>query len=112
MEGPLDGELADHLSLSLHELCLAAGVRAEIAIELVSIGVIEARGSGPESWAFDLRALERSRTALRLHRDLGIDWAGLALALDLLEEVERLRHRILVLERGRAGRAGRAGSEP
>jgi chaperone modulatory protein CbpM len=103
-QGPLEGELGDRLVLTLRDLCVATGVKAELAIELVSIGVIQARGAGPDTWVFDLRALERSRRAVRLHHDLGIDWAGLALALDLLEELERLRERVELLERSRGPR--------
>jgi len=32
-----------------------------------------------------------AKKARRLHRDLGVDWSGIALALCLLEELEELR---------------------
>ncbi len=99
MANPLDGEIADSMTLTLAELCVRVGVHADLVVELVSCGVVEVRGAAPEAWAFDLRALERSRAALRLHRDLGLDWRNLALTLDLLEEVERLRRRVELLER-------------
>jgi chaperone modulatory protein CbpM len=95
---PIDGELVEHTTISLHQLCVVCGMHLELAIEMVSCGVIEAAGERPESWRFDLQAQERSRKAVRMHRDLGIDWAGLALVLDLLEENERLHARTAFLE--------------
>ena len=102
---PIDGELVERerSDISLQQLCVVCGMHLELAIELVSYGVITAQGERQEIWRFDLVAQERSRKALRMHRDLGIDWAGLALALDLLEEVERLKQRIALLERGAGG---------
>jgi chaperone modulatory protein CbpM len=38
------------------------------------------------------------RIVQRLESDLGLNLAGAALALELLEEVEDLRHRIAALE--------------
>jgi chaperone modulatory protein CbpM len=35
--------------------------------------------------------LRRARLAVRLERDLEVNLAGVALALDLLEEIDRLR---------------------
>jgi chaperone modulatory protein CbpM len=99
MNDPLDGEIADGMTLTLTELCVRVGAHADLVVELVSCGVVVARGASQDEWAFDLRALERSRAALRLHRDLGLDWRNLALTLDLLEEVERLRRRVDLLER-------------
>jgi chaperone modulatory protein CbpM len=42
--------------------------------------------------------VRRARRALRLQRDLDLNLAGAALALDLLDEVEILRERVRVLE--------------
>jgi chaperone modulatory protein CbpM len=46
---------------------------------------------GTTEWRFSGTALRRTRLALRLERDLELNLAGVALALDLMEEVERLR---------------------
>jgi len=51
-------------------------------------GVVEI---GTTEWRFSGTALRRTRLALRLERDLELNLAGVALALDLMEEVERLR---------------------
>jgi chaperone modulatory protein CbpM len=40
-----------------------------------------------------------TKKAQRLHADLDIDWSGIALALHLIEEVERLREDNMRLKR-------------
>jgi chaperone modulatory protein CbpM len=42
-------------------------------------------------WQFAGENLRRARLALRLQRDLEINLAGVALALELLEEIHQLR---------------------
>jgi chaperone modulatory protein CbpM len=42
-------------------------------------------------WRFSGESMVRARSALRLQRDLGINMAGIALVLDLMEEFESLR---------------------
>ena len=42
-------------------------------------------------WRFSGAQLRRARIALRLERDLGLNAAGVALVLELLEELEQFR---------------------
>jgi chaperone modulatory protein CbpM len=63
----------------------------------VAQGVIEVRGLTPARWHFDEEALGRLLRARRLERDLGLNAAGIALALELTEEVRRLRRHLRVL---------------
>ena len=88
----LSGTLLDERTVfTLHELCVACGVHAEIVIEMVEEGVLEPRGAAPADWHFPGSAVTRAQKALKLARDLRVNWPGAALALDLLEEIERLR---------------------
>jgi chaperone modulatory protein CbpM len=88
----LSGVLLDEqVRLNLRELCGACGIHAELVIEMVSEGIAEPSGSSPVNWLFNGPALKRVQRALRLQRDLGLNLAGAALALDLLEELEELR---------------------
>ena len=88
--------------LTLDDLCRACAVQAEIIIELVNEGVMEGVMEGapaqrempPELWRFTGLHLYRAKIAVRLHRDLGVNFAGAALALQLMDEVDRLRSRI------------------
>jgi chaperone modulatory protein CbpM len=91
----LHPELLDEtLNLSLREVCLACGVHAEYVLELVAEGVIQpAPERGAQAWRFDGIAVTRIQRALRLEQDLGVNLPGIALVLDLLDELERQRRR-------------------
>jgi curved DNA-binding protein len=91
--------LEEEVALTLADLCSACSVRAETIIELVEEGVVEPDGSSPADWYFSGVAVRRARIVLRLQRDLGVNLAGAALALQLLEELEILRARLRALER-------------
>ena len=88
----LTGTLLDERAVfTLHELCRACGVHAELVIEMVEEGVLEPRGGAPAEWRFAGSAVIRAQKALNLARDLRVNWPGAALVLDLLEEMEQLR---------------------
>lgn len=81
---------------TLREICERGQCHAEFVIKLVSYGVltpVEERRSARD-WAFDSTALLRLRKAQRLQRDLNMNLPGLAMALDLLDEVEGMRREI------------------
>lgn len=84
--------------LSLSELSRACATSREWLIELVQEGVLEPAGQTPTQWRFAGASLKRARTARRLHEDLDINLAGVALALDLIEEIETMRERLRRLE--------------
>lgn len=86
--------LEEEVVLSLGELCRASQLSAERVIELVHAGVVEPTGRSPDSWRFHGVSLQRIRCARRLRQDLDVNWAGAALALDLLDEIHRLRARL------------------
>lgn len=89
------GELLDdETELTLAELCHACEVPAEQIIALVEEGILEPLGREPLAWRFHAISLRRVRCALRLERDLGINVAGAALAIELLEELQYLRERL------------------
>jgi len=100
----LGGTLLDGSTVfTLREMCSACGVHAELVIELVEEGVLQPRGAAPEDWRFPGDALVRAQRALRLSRDLRVNWPGAALALDLMDELERLRREQRMLRRRAAG---------
>jgi len=82
--------LEEEIHLSLRELCDACAVHAEFITELVNEGVIEPSGFDKSHWCFSGVSLHRIRAAKHLQRDLGVNLAGVALALDLLDEMQRL----------------------
>ena len=85
------GTVIEEDSLTLGQLCRACGVHADWIISLVEEGIIEPQGEDIRLWRFSGASLVRARTALRIQRDLGVNLAGIALVLDLMEELESLR---------------------
>ncbi len=83
--------------LTLDDLCRACAAHADIIIELVSEGVIDTtqmqHNLPPEHWRFTGLHLHRAKIAMRLHRDLGVNFAGAALALQLMEELAEARRK-------------------
>ncbi len=91
------GTVIEEDSLTLGQLCRACGVHADWIISLVEEGIIEPQGENVRLWRFSEASLVRARSALRLQRDLGVNLAGIALALDLIDELESLRAHIKTL---------------
>ncbi len=86
-------------ALQLHELARICGLPAEQVMEFVDLGIIEPLEPGSiRHWRFAATAVPRLQRAMRLQRDLGIERHALALVLDLLEEMERMRARLMRLQ--------------
>ena len=85
--------------LSFTEVCLQTGVAEDTVVEIVEQGIMEPIGDSPGEWLFSPAMLILTKKAVRLHRDLNVDWAGIALAIELLDEVEQLREKNRNLER-------------
>ena len=90
--------LEEEVVLSLAEVCRASRLPAERVIEMAEEGVIEPVGRSLERWRFRGASLRRLRCAQRLQEDLGVNTAGIALVLDLMDELEQLRARLGRLE--------------
>jgi chaperone modulatory protein CbpM len=86
--------LDERVRFTLVELCDICRVTADTVIEVVEEGILEPEGPDFRHWRFRAADLRRLQTALRLQRDLRVNLAGAALALQLLEEVEALRARL------------------
>ncbi len=89
----------EQTTFTLNELSHACGMPAEWILALVKEGVIEPVGYDQQHWHFRGYCLRRVRIVQRLEADLGLNLAGAALALELLEEVETLRNRVKFLEK-------------
>lgn len=92
---PLSGILLDDdTQLTADDLSMACSRPTAWIIELVDEGVIEPDGPEIEYWRFSATCLQRACVAKRLQRDLGINLAGVAMVLDLLDEIRQLRNRV------------------
>ena len=86
--------LEEQTGLTLADLCRACAVNEQQIIALVDVGVLEPQGRETDRWLFAGASLYRARRVLRLQRDLDIDLAGAALALELLDEITTLKTRL------------------
>ena len=84
---PLD----DSVEFSLTELCAACRVSEDFVVEIVAEGIVEPLGGNPAQWRFSGLAVTRIQRVMRLQQEFDVNLPGAALALELLEEVERLR---------------------
>jgi len=89
--------LEEQSDLTLTELGRACAVHVDFIVELVAEGILTPFGREPHRWRFSGLHMRRARVALRLQRDLGVNFAGAALALQLLDELETLRARLRIL---------------
>ena len=88
-------ELVDTAKLcTIEELCLACKVDANWITELVEHGVVEPIGQDDADWRFTSLTIVRIAKAKRLERDLNLNPPGLAIVLDLLDEIDELRGKL------------------
>jgi chaperone modulatory protein CbpM len=91
----LHGTLVDESTLlSLEDLCRICAIERRHVVEFVEEGVLEVVAVDAQEWRFRGGALRRARIAMRLQRDLELNLVGVALALDLMDEIEHLRREI------------------
>jgi len=82
------------IEITLSEFCRVCVITADKVIEYVDYSIIKPSGEEPASWRFGSISICRAQRALRMQIDLGLNTEGVALALDLLDEVESLRAKL------------------
>lgn len=85
--------LEAHDLVSMGDLCRSCTVEVETVTLLVEEGIIDPVGSKVEHWRFTVTSLRRVKTAMHLQRDLGVNLAGAALALELMDRISVLESR-------------------
>jgi chaperone modulatory protein CbpM len=90
--------LEEQEELTLDDLCRACAAQSDLIVDLVHEGVLAPLGAAPEVWRFTGVHLHRATVAVRLQRDLGVNPAGAALALELMDELDSLRAQLSRLE--------------
>jgi chaperone modulatory protein CbpM len=92
MSDPISAVLLDEsVELTLTEVCAACRVSEDLVVEIVAEGIVEPLGANRAHWRFSGVAVARIQRVIRLQHDFDVNLPGAALALELLEEVERLR---------------------
>lgn len=90
--------LEEDTEVTLAELCEACAVHAEAVEAMVEEGIVAPIGGAQSRWRFSRGSVVRVRTVLRMQRDLHVNLAGAALALDLIERIEQLSARLKSLD--------------
>lgn len=84
----------EEVQLTIIELCQACNAEIDHVITWVVEGALAPQGETPQDWLFSGDSLRRARLAQRLFRDLEINPQGVALAMDLLDEIAELKAKL------------------
>ena len=94
-ERALPGDIFEEsTALTVKDLSRICCVDERHIVAFVEEGVLNVIEAGTAEWRFTGAALRRARLALRLERDLELNLPGVALAIELMEELERLRREL------------------
>ncbi len=88
-------EIVSQSLLSRKEVCARLGIgddMLEVCLrwEIISLPEPDSQGE----LLFPIEAFDRLQRGLRLHQDLGINWQGVSVALELLERIEELEQQL------------------
>lgn len=87
------------LNISFNELCQLEEITEQIIIDVVDHGIAEPiEGEEATDWIFESSSVHWLKKAIRLHRDLDIDWIAVAMVIDLLQENECLQKETKLLK--------------
>ena len=88
----IEGSVVENeVHMTIVELSHASCTPQELIMSWVTEGVLSPTGASPEDWRFGGDSLRRAKTAAHLTHDLELNVPGVALALELLEEITQLR---------------------
>ena len=77
------------------EVCARLGIGEDMLEVCLQWEIIQPPEPDPEGMMlFPEDAIDRLSRGLRLHRDLGINWPGVSVALELLDRIEELEQQI------------------
>ncbi|MEN0084243.1 MAG: chaperone modulator CbpM [Leifsonia sp.] len=95
MSSPLLPVLPPRLDLGM--VAVASGVHPELVLRFVELGLVPARADASGRLWFAPDAPEQVRRVVRLHADLSLNYAAVALVIDLLARIDVLEGRRAVV---------------
>ena len=97
----IEGTIVENeVHMTMVELEEAASTPEDLIMAWVSEGVLSPAGATPQDWRFSGNSLQRAKTAARLMHDLELNLPGVALALNLLDELDQLRNQLHLTNAG------------
>lgn len=85
--------------LTFDVVATTVGARRSLVVRLAREGLIETVDSGTDEPLLPRRAVFRLRRMQRLRRDLGVNFAGAAIILDLVGRIEELNRELAEMHR-------------
>jgi chaperone modulatory protein CbpM len=79
------------MKLTLNDLCKLCCVSQEEIFQMVEEGILEPHEISQTDWQFHGYELRKVQIALRLQKDLQVNLPGVAVILNLLDEIEELK---------------------
>ncbi|WP_084110421.1 chaperone modulator CbpM [Erwinia typographi] len=90
--------MTEQVRYTVIEICRSVDISPEELTEVVGLGVITPL-QAESNWIFDYHALRSLQRARRLQIELELEWSGIAIALTLMDKVERLEKENVQLRR-------------
>jgi DNA-binding transcriptional MerR regulator len=86
--------------VTLREISMLCDVHPEMVIRLVRLGLIDPveEEKAEEAWTFSVDTVPLVRKIIRLRNELGINYSGIGVVLELLSRIDALEARIRELE--------------
>ena len=79
------------------------GARHSLVVRLARQGLIESVDSSSDEPLVPRRMVVQLRRMQRLRRDLGVNFAGAAVILDLVQRIEQLNRELVAMQRREGG---------
>jgi hypothetical protein len=79
--------------LPIDEIARLADIQPDLVVRFVDWGLIDPVETSPEP-CFEVSVVLRIRRILRIHYDLGVNWAGIGVVMDLLTKIDDLEREI------------------
>lgn len=89
--------------LSCTVVAETVGARRSLVVRLAQHGLIESVEGSSEEPLVPRRVVIRLRRMQRLRRDLGVNFAGAAVILDLVGRIEQLNRELVAMQRREGG---------
>lgn len=92
----------DHSHLRIGEVAVRCRTHPGLVHRFVRLGLVDPIDTSgtPEQWLFENEAVPLIAKILRLRNELGVNYAGVGVVLELLDRINTLENRIRELERG------------
>ena len=80
-----------YIEIDLTEICEIVEIPEQTLVELVEQGIVTPSGEQPADWTFDTTMVSVAKRAARLQRELELDWAAIAVVVELIEQRNQLQ---------------------